>query len=104
MKKIRTGLLLFLLFQGLFGLAQDSSQVFKWTVQSKKLAEGRYEIVFTTGGNGTWNLYAPDQDFGGVAMASLNFTDSSVRKLGGIRHSGTLSNQASRIFEGEKER
>lgn len=84
--------------------SQDSAQVFKWDVSSKKIADKTYELVFSTQGNNAWNLYAPNQDLSGVAAASISFSDSSFHPFGDFKKTGTLKEQPSKIFTGITEK
>lgn len=84
--------------------SQDSAQVFKWNVSSKKIADKTYELVFSTQGNAGWNLYAPNQDLSGVAAASITFPDSSFHASGTFAQTGTVKQQASQIFTGITEK
>jgi thiol:disulfide interchange protein DsbD len=84
--------------------AQDSTQVFKWNVASKKIAEGTYELIFSTEGNKDWNLYAPNQDLSGVTSASLTLSDSAYHVAGNFNATGTLKEQPSKIFTGINEK
>jgi cytochrome c biogenesis protein CcdA len=57
--------------------AQDSAK-YQWKVTSKKVADKEYELIFSTTGNNGWQLYAPDQDLGGVKSVDLVIKDSSI--------------------------
>jgi cytochrome c biogenesis protein CcdA/thioredoxin-related protein len=57
---------------------EDSLTIFRWKVTSKKLADKKYELVFTTKGAKGWQLYAPNQVIGGVKTVDISFTDSSI--------------------------
>lgn len=77
---MRSSFLLFLLFASVAAFGQDSSAApaFTWQVTSKKLADKKYELIFTTPGVSGTQLYAPSQDFGGSPSAELTFSDSSI--------------------------
>ena len=79
---LRPGFLFLLLLLASFSFAQDTTQVFKWNVNSKKISANTYELVFSTKGNASWSLYAPDQDLSGVMSASLILADSSFQQCG----------------------
>lgn len=105
MKTLRTGFFLLLLFfSTCFSFAQDTAQVFKWTVTSKRIAANHYELTFSTNGNPKWNLYAPNQDLSGVISASLNFSDSAFQPVGAFKTTGTIKEQPSEIFTGINEK
>jgi thiol:disulfide interchange protein DsbD len=80
--------------------AQDSATVYNWNVSSRKLAEGRYEIRFSTPGAKGWQLYAPNQTLSEVATATLSFPDSAIVLSGVIEDSGSVETVESAIFEG----
>ncbi|MBL0055873.1 MAG: thioredoxin family protein [Chitinophagaceae bacterium] len=69
------GILAFSLFSNTV-VSQDSAAkaAFQWTVKSKKLAPGQYELTFSTPGTTGTQLYAPAQDLDGTASAELSFT------------------------------
>jgi thiol:disulfide interchange protein DsbD len=80
-------------------LAEDSLTVYTWTVASKKLAEKKYELIFSTQGAKGWELYAPGQNPGGVNTTELSFPDSSIHLEGSISISGAVKTITSSIFE-----
>jgi thiol:disulfide interchange protein DsbD len=94
---------LFLLL-GLFSFAQDSAQIFKWNVSSKKIAEHIYELIFSTQGNAEWSLYAPNQDLSGVTSVSLTLNDSAFHLVDQFKQTGTVKQQSSKIFTGINEK
>jgi len=105
MKKSHLVFLLLLIFTArLISYAQDSSQLFKWNISSKKLANNSYELIFSTPGNSQWNLYAPNQDLGGVASASLALNDSAFALVDQFRQTGSIKEQSSKIFTGTNEK
>ncbi len=74
-------LLLLILFIPFAVFSQDSSTtaVFNWTVKANKLADKKYELLFSsTGGAGT-QVFAPSQDLDGTASVELIFNDSSIQ-------------------------
>jgi cytochrome c biogenesis protein CcdA/thioredoxin-related protein len=97
-KGIQGFLLVFLILTGFRSLAQENLQ-FNWKESSRKLSAGRYEIVFSTPGSGAWQLYAPNQDLGGVPSAEIQFTDSSLQPENSFRDSGAARTEHSSIFE-----
>lgn len=56
----------------------SASPVFDWNVKSRKIADGKYELIFTAGMVKDYALYAPGQDLDGVSSAELTFADSAV--------------------------
>lgn len=86
---------LFIIF---FAGAQDSATApFKWQVQSRKLAEGRYELRFSTPAAASWQLYAP-QVLNEVPVAELQFADSSIQLAGALKDSGKVTETNSELF------
>ena len=105
MKKVHHVFLFVLIFLvRLIGYGQDSAQVFKWTVSSKKLANNTYDLIFSTQGNSQWNLYSPNQDLGGVASVTLALNDSAFHLVNEFRQSGIIKQQPSKIFTGINEK
>src|SRR5687767_1099095 len=76
---------------------QDS--VYAWSVSSKKISEGKYELVFATSGAKDWQLYAPDQSINEVKMAELRFNDSSIIVPGEFVETGEIKTFNSPIFD-----
>lgn len=64
--------------------AQDSASVFAWKVESKKVEEGKYELIFSTPSSGDWKLYAPKQvaDF---QTTELQLNNKTIAQAGGIQ-------------------
>lgn len=96
---IRTGLTCLLLLSTFFVFAQDSLSPFQWTVASKKLGEGRYEITFRTPARTDWQLYAPNQVLADVATTEVQFNDSAITVDKSFRDSGAVRTEQSTIFE-----
>ncbi|MES2851027.1 MAG: thioredoxin family protein [Bacteroidota bacterium] len=95
-------LLLLFILTSFAASAQDSAAkpTFIWQVTSKKIADKKYELIFTTAGVSGTQLYAPSQDFGGSLSAELSFNDSSIAVESFIS-SGTTKKINSAIFEKE---
>lgn len=97
--RLRLGWFFSLLLLSCFSLAQDSvTAPFKWQVQSRKLAEGRFELRFTTPGAAGWQLYAP-QVVNEVPVAELQFADSAIRISKPLKDSGRVEVVNSALFE-----
>ncbi|HLG39332.1 MAG TPA: hypothetical protein VI461_06675, partial [Chitinophagaceae bacterium] len=63
--------------------SQDSTSIFPWKVASKKIEEGKYALVFSTGPAGDWKLYSPDQINPDLQQTTeLQFNDSSISQDG----------------------
>ena len=86
------------LLVGFFAGAQDTTQPFEWKVTSKKIADGKYEIIFSTGGNKDWQLYAP-QTLSEMPTTELQFSDSSIQATKTFKDSGTAKTEQSAIFD-----
>ncbi len=64
------------LYSSFAGSSQDNLYV--WTVSSKKITDGKYDLVFSTSGAKGWQLFAPNQVLNEVEMGSVSFNDSSI--------------------------
>ncbi|MBM3416460.1 MAG: DUF255 domain-containing protein [Bacteroidetes bacterium] len=82
-------------------LSQDSSGLPGWTVQSKKIGEGKYELSFNLPDAQGWQVYAPNQAPGDVSSVSLSFPDSSVTQEGSFITEGQPQKIKSSIFGAE---
>ena len=95
------------LFVTLFWIAapaQDSSIIIhSWKEESKKLAEGRYELTFKTPASGDWYIYAPNQVLLDVKTTELTFADSAIKQEGNFTLQETkIKEETSSIFENVK--
>jgi len=79
--------------------SQDTVSVYRWKVSSKKIAEGKYELQFSTNGAAGWQLYAPNQEPGGVKTVELHFPDSSISIESSFIESGESKTISSPVFE-----
>lgn len=77
--------------------AQDS--VFSWKAESRKVAEGKYELIFSTTVPGDWKLYAPNQVLLDVPTTELSFADSSLVPSKAFTAEGAGTEEPSVIFE-----
>src|SRR5688572_21593995 len=83
----------FILFSSCAVSAQDSSGLRGWNVQSQKLGDGKYELVFNLPSTNGWQLYAPNQVLFETPTTVLQLADSSI-----IQDSGfVLPNQPRKI-------
>ena len=73
----RTFALLSLVILSIISFAQDTT-VYKWKYKSKKIGDRKYELIFTTDSVNGWQLYAPNQDLGGVQTVELKLADSAI--------------------------
>ncbi len=78
--------------------AQTSDSLVGWTVESKKTAEGRYDLIFKTSGAAGWQLFSPDQVISEISMSSLIFPDSSIRLDGQVTPLTPASSVQSPLF------
>ncbi|MBI1342376.1 MAG: thioredoxin fold domain-containing protein [Terrimonas sp.] len=78
--------------------AQETDTVFTWKTSSTKLAEGKYELIFSTPGSGNWELFEPNQELSDIRMGVLTFPDSSVNQVGGFSVSGDIRQVNSPVF------
>lgn len=105
-----SGFILFL-FLSVAAYTQDTTSVYSWKVSGKKIGEGKYELSFSTKGAKGWQLYAPNQEPGGVKTVELTFPDSSVSVEGTFSEIGeaktfpspVFENTAVKVFEGSAE-
>lgn len=79
--------------------SQDTVSVYNWKVSSKKISEGKYELIFATSGATGWQLYAPNQTPGGVKTVELAFPDSGILVEASFNESGESKTISSPIFE-----
>lgn len=93
-------LLVFVLLVSSGSYSQDSTaSLYKWTVSSQKIANGKYELVFSTAGSPGWQLYAPNQDLGGVKTVLLEFPDSSITAGQEFAENGEAKSFANPTFD-----
>ena len=85
----------------LISFAQDSIPVaHQWKVESKKLADGKYELSFSTAPSGAWKIYAPNQTLLEVKTTELVFADSSIKQEGKFKiEASQVKEEPSSIFE-----
>lgn len=106
-KKINiTATLLLGLFLSIVTVAQDpAAQVHRWKVESKKISEGKYELLFSTPASADWKIYAPNQVLLDVKTTELNFADSAIKQEGDfVIVPGQIKEETSSIFENTKVR
>ncbi|MBS1916109.1 MAG: thioredoxin family protein [Bacteroidetes bacterium] len=86
----------------LFGLnqlhAQDSA-AFNWTVQSKKISDGVFELTFKTSIKNDWQLYAPNQTISDIHSVELGFADSSIKADTILKETGSPKKIKNKIFD-----
>jgi len=87
-----------IVFLSIGALAQDST-LYKWSYKSKKIGEGKYELIFSIDSATEWQLYAPNQDIGGVKAVELTFPDSSITIDTTFSDAGSSKTFVSPIFK-----
>lgn len=85
----------------LISFAQDSIPVVHhWKVESKKIADNKYELSFSAAAAGEWKIYAPNQTLLDVKTTELVFADSAIRQEGDFKiEAAQVKEEASAIFE-----
>ena len=94
-------LALILFFHPSFVFGQDSAN-YQWTIASKKIADKKYELIFSTTGASGWQLYAPNQAPGDVKSVDLIIKDSSIAIEKEFTESGMSKTLNSSIFDNAK--
>ncbi len=89
--------LLLLLILPCFLFAQDST-IYKWQVSSKKIDEGKYELIFSTEGSSQWQLYGPNELISDIPATELEF-DSSVTVQPPFVETGSVKTIQSELFD-----
>jgi len=100
MREMFTRIIVFfiIVFLSIGTLAQDST-LYKWNYKSKKIGEGKYELIFSIDSATEWQLYAPNQEIGGVKAVELKFPDSSITTDTTFSDAGRSKTFVSPIFE-----
>ncbi len=83
----------------LFSISQNMD--YGWKVSSRKIEEGKFELIFSTKGVSGFQLYAPNQIIEDVRMAELVFSDSSILILDNFIESGEKETIQNKIFIGK---
>ncbi|MBK5271078.1 MAG: thioredoxin family protein, partial [Bacteroidia bacterium] len=86
-----------LLFIHISLFSQDSTAIFNWKVESKRISPGSYELIFSTGTNGDWELYSPNQTID-LLTTELQFKDSSILQDGKFTETGDVKTNANALF------
>lgn len=99
LKKLTAALCLLFLFV-VPVTAQDSLGAIRdWTINSKKIGEGKYELSFTGTVSNGWQVYAPNQVLADVKTTELQFADSNITQVGDFVITGSPKTIHSPIFE-----
>ena len=101
---VRIAALNFLLVLISWNLYSQDSAPYKWNISAKKIADGKYELVFSTQGAPGWQLYAPNQTVPDLVTTELKFGDSVITLGGAFNESGSVNEIPSSIFDNGKVR
>jgi thiol:disulfide interchange protein len=72
---------------------------YKWNVSSKKIGDGKFEIIFSTKGVEGWQLYSSLQTVPDLTTTELTFVDSAIVAQGGFIEEGAAKEISSPVFE-----
>jgi len=89
----------FLIFLSADFLSAQDSKAFSWNIESKKINDSIYNLVFKTTIKNGWQLYAPNQLISDVPAAELNFANSSITADTLYTIAGATKKITSKIFE-----
>jgi len=92
--------LLFSLFFVQFSTAQETIQAIEWKAVSKKTANKKYHLVFSTENKNNWEIYAPDVNFDGIPAGGLILPDSAIITIQPLKAGSTGETVKSTLFEG----
>ncbi|MBK8608232.1 MAG: hypothetical protein IPN82_15970 [Chitinophagaceae bacterium] len=67
-----------------------------------KIADGKYELIFSGNINGNWQVYAPNQTILEIKTTELQFADSSIVQIGDFVLESTPKEINSAILENTK--
>jgi len=76
-KTVLLGLLCSLFFN-LQSFGQEALQAVEWKATSQKTGNHKYQLTFATENKNSWEIYAPDANFEGIAAGGLVLPDSSI--------------------------
>jgi thiol:disulfide interchange protein DsbD len=96
---VQAGLVFFFILAGLFSHSQDSIQPFHWKISSKRISSNQYELIFSTEGNKSWDLYAPNQVLSEVPTTELQLSDSAIQMAEAFIDSGASHVSRSALFD-----
>src|SRR6185369_3277078 len=81
--------------------SQDSLSIYKWDVSSKKIGEGKYELIFSTTGVPGWQLYSPSQPDPDLTTTEIKFGDSAIVQQKNFAENGSSKEINSTVFDGK---
>jgi thiol:disulfide interchange protein DsbD len=90
--------------------SQDSTAIFPWKISSKKISDGVYELIFSTGPSAQWQLFSSEQKID-LPTTELQFNDSAIVYDGKFSERGEVKetpyplfdNAAIRVYESPTE-
>jgi len=98
----------FLVTNDLF--SQDSLSAYAWSVSSRKIGDGTYELIFSTKGAPGWQLYSPSQIDTDLTTTEIKFGDSAIVQRKDFAENGisreinnNVFDTKAKIYEGEAE-
>src|SRR5689334_8597217 len=98
---LRTLVFLLFVFVNNDLFSQDSLPSYKWDVSSKKVGEGKYELIFATPGVAGWQLYSPLQTIPDLATTTeIKFGDSAIEQQKDFAENGSPKEITSTVFDG----
>lgn len=83
-------------------IAQDSTAITGWKVESRKIGDGKFELSFNATANNGWQLYAPNQVLFDVKTTDLKFADSAINQDADFKLVSTPIKITSSIFDGQE--
>lgn len=75
---------------------------YKWKISSRKIGNGKYELIFSTNGVPGWQLYSSSQTVADLTTTELHFEDSAVAIRGGFIEKGLEKEMSSPVFDNAK--
>src|SRR5690349_7923027 len=90
-----------LIFLGIHLFSQDSL-IFKWNVSSKKIADTKYALIFSTPGARGWQLYSSSQNVPDLNTAEIKFEDSAIIQENTLSEKGISKEVSSPVFNNAK--
>src|SRR5436190_5596538 len=89
------------LFQGIHLFSQESL-IFNWNVSSKKIADGKYELILSTQGTREWQLYSSSQTVPDLNTVEIKFEDSAIIQENALSEKGLAKEVSSPVFNNAK--
>jgi len=80
-------------------LKSQDSTAFAWTLASKKISNGVYELHFRARAANGWQLYAPNQDISGVSSVEILFADTTIKTEKKYNETGSVITIKNKLFD-----